>query len=195
MEGVSGVTAVVTQAAKGKLRPEAATKAARFGGQTRRLWNHFTALNNARMKECGKFVFYHELSAMLPKLLKEDPKLHGLPHRCAQMTAQNFDRTLKNYIRNKGEFQLIDARCKARSKARVAAGLPPLKPRKSGIPQFKRWDDHRDGFSFVGREIRVADGRVRLPKLGWLRVRGLDLPKGAELKRLAVTQKPDAGLS
>jgi hypothetical protein len=31
----------VTQAMKGKLRPEAAAKAARIGGQTRHLWNTF----------------------------------------------------------------------------------------------------------------------------------------------------------
>ena len=92
---------------------------------------------------------------------------------------------------NTKEFLRIDAKRKARSAARIAAGLPPIKPHKSGIPQFKRWADHSDGFSFVGREIRVADGRVRLPKLGWLRVRGLDLPEGAELKQLAVTQEPD----
>jgi len=58
------------------------------------------------MKECGKFVFYGELSAMLPRLLRDDPKLRGLPHRCAQMAAQNFDRTLKHYIRHKAEFLL-----------------------------------------------------------------------------------------
>jgi IS605 OrfB family transposase len=192
----------VTQAAKGKLRPEAAVKAARFGGQTRCLWNQFTAMNNARMKAEGKFVFYAELSAMLPKLLKEDPKLAGLPHRCAQMQAKAFERTLKNYIRNKAEFQRIDAKRKARSAARVAVGLPPLKPHKSGIPQFKRYDDHADAFSFVGREARLetrplpkkpgmmrAD-RIRLPKLGWLRVRGLTLPEDAILKQVAVTQEP-----
>jgi len=196
------MTATVTQAARGKLRPEAAALAARFGGQTRRLWNCFTALNNARMKECGKFVFYAELSAMLPKLLREDEKLVGLPHRCAQMTAQSFDRTLKNYIKNKPEFLRIDAKRKARSAARVVAGLPPLKPRKSGIPQFKRYDDHADAFSFVGRECRletqphtkkpgmVRANRIRLPKIGWLRVRGLVFPEAVELKQVAVTQTP-----
>ncbi len=193
----------VTQATVGKLRLEAVVKAQRFGGQTRRLWNLFTELNNARMKECGKFIFYAELSAMLPKLLKEDPKLQGLPHRCAQMTAQNFDKTLKHYIRNKAEFLRIDARRKVRSAARVARGLPPIKWKKAGIPQFKRWGDNADAFSFVGREARVRLGRflpkterfvvlaIRLPKLGWLRLRGMTLPKDADLKQVAVTQRPD----
>ena len=173
----SAVTAIVTQAAEGKLRPEAAIKAARFGGQTRYLWNLFVELNNARMKECRKFVFYKELSAMLPRLLREDPNLQGLPHRCAQLTTINFDRTLKYYIRHKSEFQRIDAKRKARSAARVAAGLAPLKPRKSGIPQFKRRDDNADSFSFVGDNVRFAKDSVRLPKIGWVRLRGLQLPQ------------------
>jgi hypothetical protein len=149
------MTATVTQAARGKLRPEGAMKAARIGGQTRYLWNLFVAMNNARMKDEGKFVFYAELSAMLPRLRKEDPKLAELPHRAAQMQVQAFERALKNYICNKAEFLRVDARRKARSVARVAAGLPPLKPRKPGIPQFKRRDDHADAFSFVGRECRI----------------------------------------
>ena len=181
----------VTQARKGKVLGAGVKACARFGGQTRYLWNLFTAMNNARMKAEGKFVFYAELSAMLPKLLKEDDKLRGLPHRAAQMTAQNFDRTLKNYIRNKVEFQRIDAKRKARSAARVASGLPPLKPKKSGIPQFKRRDDHADAFSFVGRECRIEPRRVRLPKIGWVRVRGLEVPRGAALKQVALTQEPD----
>ena len=58
---------VVTQAAKGKLRPEAATKAARFGGQTRYLWNLFLAASIKRYRAEKKFVFYSEMSARLPK--------------------------------------------------------------------------------------------------------------------------------
>jgi IS605 OrfB family transposase len=169
-------TIPVTQATKGKLRPEAASKAARIGGQTRHLWNTFVAMNNSRMEECGKFVFYKEASALLPRLLKDDPKLQGLPHRCAQMTVQNFDRTLKHYIKHKAEFLRLDAKRKAKIAARVAAGLPPLKPRKAGIPQFKYRDDHADALAFVGRECRFADGKIRIPKLGWLRVRGLNIP-------------------
>jgi IS605 OrfB family transposase len=181
---------LVTRAVKGKLMGAGVTACARVGGQTRYLWNKFVELNNARMKAEGKFIFYAELSAMLPKLLKEDAKLIGLPHRCAQMQAMNFERTLKNYIKNKAEFQRIDARRTAKSAARVAKGLPPLKPKKSGIPQFKRYDDRADAFSFVGRECRVEPRRVRLPKIGWVSVRGLDIPAGAELKQVAVTQEP-----
>jgi hypothetical protein len=74
--GLNRTATIVTQAASGKLWPEAVIEAAHLGGQTRYLWNLFTALNNARMKECG-IVFYAELSAML----RDDRKVCGLPHR------------------------------------------------------------------------------------------------------------------
>jgi hypothetical protein len=167
----------VIQARKGKILGAGEKACARLGGQTRYLWNMFTALNNERIKVEGKFVFGGELSAMLPKLLKTDPKLQGLPHRAAQMQTQNFDKTLKYYIEHKSEFQRIDAKRKARSVARVAKGLPPLKPKKSGIPQFKRRDDRSDAFSFVGSECKIEPRRVKLPKIGWVSVRGLDIPQ------------------
>jgi IS605 OrfB family transposase len=171
------VSVVITQAAKGKALGSGVKACARLGGQTRYLWNLCTALNNERMKVEGKFVFGGELSAMLPKLLKTDPKLQGLPHRAAQMQTQNFDKTLKYYIEHKAEFQRIDAKRKAKSAARVAKGLPPLKPKKSGIPQFKRRDDRTDSFSFVGRECKIEPRRVKLPNIGWVSVRGLDIPQ------------------
>ena len=34
----------------------------------------------AHLKTKGKFVFYAEMSVSLPKLLKDDPRLAGLPH-------------------------------------------------------------------------------------------------------------------
>ena len=69
---------------------------ARIGGQCRAVWNMFVAESAERHKAEGKFVFYAEISARLPKLLKNDPRLAGLPHRAAQMTVQRLDRALKD---------------------------------------------------------------------------------------------------
>lgn len=162
--------APVMQAAKGRLYggavngPLAAVR--RFGGQTRALWNLFVAENAARYKAEGKFVFYAEMSARLPKLLKEDERLAGLPHRAAQMTVQKLDRALRECGKANGS-------------------------RRKGFPRFKRRSDRADAFSFVGRECRFEPGRVRLPKIGWVRVRGLSLPDGAAPKVVAVTQEPN----
>jgi len=48
---------------------------------------------------------------------------------------------------------------------------------RKGFARFKRRDDHSDAVSFVARECRFEVGRVRLPKIGWIRVRGLALPE------------------
>lgn len=156
----------VIQATNGRLYGGGLKAVARIGGQCRAVWNLFLAESAARYKAEGKFVFYAEMSARLPKLLKEDERLAGLPHRAAQMTVQRLDRALKDCAKSKGAA-------------------------RRGFPRFKRRSDRTDGFSFVGREVRVEPGRIRLPKIGWMRVRGLALPEGADLKQVAVTQEPD----
>ena len=159
------MTAPVMQAAKGKLYGGGLAAVARIGGQCRAVWNLFVAESAARYAAEGKFVFYAEMSARLPVLLKTDPRLAGLPHRAAQMTVQKLDRALRDCAKSKGRA-------------------------RRGFPRFKSYRDRADAFSFVGREVRVEDGRVRLPKVGWLRVRGMALPIGADLKQVAVTQEP-----
>jgi putative transposase len=137
---------------------------ARIGGQCRALWNLFLAENIERYRTEKKFIFYAEMSARLPKLLKTETKLVGLPHRAAQMTVQRLDFALRDCFKGAAN--------------------------RKGFPRFKRYDDRADAFSFVGRECRFERNRVRLPKVGWVRVRGLVLPEGADAKMIAVTQEP-----
>jgi putative transposase len=165
--------AIVTQATKGKLVGNIA-KIISFGGQDRYLWNLVTAEGRERYDHEKKFTFYKELSARLPKLLKTDPKLVGFKHRCAQMAMLRYETALK-----KGVALAKDPAEKARraeqNAKRAARGLP----RKEwvGFPQFKSKDDNADGFSFKGKDCRFNGDRVRLPGIGWVRVRGLQLPE------------------
>lgn len=154
------------QAAKGRLYGGSLAGVARTGGQCRAVWNLFLAESAERYRAEGKFVFYAEMSARLPKLLRDDPRLAGLSHRAAQMTVQRLDQALKDCAKGKGRA-------------------------RRGFPRFKRHADRSDAFSFVGREVRVEPGRIRLPKIGWLRVRGLSLPDSADAKVVAVTQEPN----
>jgi len=154
------------QAAKGRLYGAGLASVARIGGQCRAVWNLFVAESAARYEAEGKFVFYAEMSARLPALIRDDPRFAGLPHRPAQMTVQKLDRALKDCAKSRGSV-------------------------RRGFPRFKRYADRSDAFSFVGRECRVEPGRIRLPRIGWLRVRGMALPNGAALKVVAVTQEPN----
>jgi hypothetical protein len=134
---------IVLQATIGRLYPSALQERmmARVGGQCRALWNHWLAVTRDRYEAEGKFAFYAEMSAALPAMRKEERYL-GLPHRCAQMTVQKLDRALRE--------------CSKKAAAR------------KGFPKFKRRDDRRDTFQFVGRELRVEPGRIRLPAIGCL---------------------------
>ena len=166
----------VMQAAKGRLYGGGLAGVARIGGQCRAVWNLFLAETVERYKAAGRFVFYAEMSACLPKLLRDDPRRAGLPHRAAQMTMQRLDRALKDCAKSKGNA-------------------------RRGVPRFRKHADRADAFSFVGREVRLETGRIRLPKIGWLRVRGtgrsgaslLALPPGADMKQVAATQEPKVG--
>ena len=162
----------VCQATTGKLYPNRSQREvmARVGGAVRGLWNHFVALNRDRYETEAKFAFYGEMSAALPQLLKEDRRFKGCPHRCAQMTVQALDRALKDSFK--------------------------AKTGRKGFPRFRRHDANADAFRFVGRELRTAPGKVRLPKVGWVRVRGLAVPDGARLIQACVRQVPGGwGLS
>ncbi|MGH7120232.1 MAG: RNA-guided endonuclease InsQ/TnpB family protein [Acetobacteraceae bacterium] len=154
----------VLQAATGRLYPSAsqARTMARIGGQCRALWNHWLAVSRERYGAEGKFAFYAEMSAALPAMRKED-RYAGLPHRCAQMTVQKLDRALRE--------------CGKKAAAR------------KGFPRFKRRDDRRDAFQFVGREVCVEPGRIKVPALGWLRVRGLRVPDVARLVQATIRQQ------
>jgi len=154
---------IVLQATTGRLYPTTAQSRtmARIGGQCRALWNHWLAVSRDRYAAEGKFAFYTEMSAALPALRKED-RYAGLPHRCAQMTVQKLDRALKDCAKSKTA--------------------------RKGFPRFKRRDDRSDAFQFVGREARCEEGRIKLPALGWLRVRGLRIPEGARLVQVTVRQ-------
>jgi putative transposase len=160
------MTGPVMQAGKGRLYGGGLAAVARIGGQCRAVWNLFVAESAARYEAQGKFVFYAEMSARLPELLKADPRLAGLPHRAAQMTVQKLDRALKDCAKSKGAA-------------------------RRGFPRFKKYSDRADAFQFVGREVRLETGRIRLPKIGWLRVRGMALPLAADMKQVAVTQEPN----
>ena len=203
------MTRLVMQATKGKAYggkkqgPIAAMN--RVGGQVRHLRNLMHAANAARYERERKFIFFPEMSAQLPKLRKEDPKLIGVPHRAAQMDLQRYEHALKAFLtgmkegtiketaaererRKKRRAQRYAIACaKAERAGEPKPTMPPAILDAKGFPQFKRKGE--DGFSFVGKECRFRmsgkqDRRgwqkisyIFFPKpIGWVRVRGIAIP-------------------
>jgi IS605 OrfB family transposase len=201
LEGAHCMSTTVLQAAKGQLYggqikgPLAAV--ARIGGQRRYLWNLFLADNSQRHQTERKFIFYREMSARLPSLLKNDEHLRGLPHRVAQMTVRRLDVAIRTWIdgvrdgtikdtakekakREKRRRQRYAVACaKAEKAGKLQPAWPPEILDAKGFPKFKRRDDNNDGFSFVGHD---CDFRSAKDRHGREKMTHIRLPESRTLK-------------
>ena len=117
-----------------------------FGGNTRFLWNYVLKINQDYYKETGKFKFYYELCASLPKLKEEYPFLKESFSQSLQMVLRQFDKALKDSFKG-----------------------------KKGFPSFKKKTLLNDSFTCPQR-WRLGRGFVFIPKIGevkWIKHRAM----------------------
>jgi putative transposase len=74
------------------------------GGNNRFLWNYALKTNQDYYKETGKFKFYYELAASLPKLKEEYVFLKESFSQSLQMVLRQFDKALKDSFKKKKGF-------------------------------------------------------------------------------------------
>lgn len=106
------------------------------GGNARFLWNYALKTNQDYYKETGKFKFYHELSASLPKIKEECPFLKKSFSQSLQMVLRQFDRALKDSFK-----------------------------KTKGFPTFKKKVRLNDSFT-CPQTWRLGRGFVFVPKIG-----------------------------
>jgi putative transposase len=125
---------------------------ARHAGACRWLWNHLLAMQKDRHAADGKFIFFHDMSKMLPGLKVEHPWLAEAPSNSLMRVCRNLDSALKKCFRE-----------------------------GAGFPRFKVRGKSRESF-YVANHVTRIDGASRkafLPKLGHVRFRAGRLPEGA----------------
>lgn len=116
------------------------------GGNTRFLWNYVLKINQDYYKETGKFKFYYELSASLPKFKEEYPFLKESFAQSLQMVLRQFDRALRDSFK-----------------------------KEKGFPSFKKKMLLNDSFTCPQR-WRLGRGFVFIPKIGevkWIKHRNM----------------------
>ena len=116
------------------------------GGNTRFLWNCVLKINQDYYKETGKFKFYHELAALLPKLKEEYPFLKESFSQSLQMVLRQFDKALKDSFK-----------------------------KEKGFPSFKKKMLLSDSFT-CPQNWRLGRGFVFIPKIGevkWIKHRAM----------------------
>ena len=137
---------VQRQTFKFQLLPDAEEAALmrRFAGCSRFVWNYALRLEQETFEQCGKRLGYSRLCAMLPDW-KEEPATAFL----AEVHSQVLQQTLKNLSRAYTNF--FEGRAEQ--------------------PVFKK-KGKRDSFRFPqGFKVDCANGRIYLPKIGWVRYR------------------------
>ena len=132
------------QAFKFDLRPngEQIRNLRQFAGSCRFVYNKALALNVERYEKKEKRLGYAGLCALLPNWKMEHQFLSAVPAQALQQSLKNLERGYTNFFRKRADF-----------------------------PKFKK-KGQRESFripqAFV---IDNQNGRIKLPKLGWMRYR------------------------
>ena len=132
------------QAFKFELRPygEQLRNLRQFAGSCRFVYNKALALNVERYEKKEKRLGYAGLCALLPNWKMEQEFLSNVPAQALQQSLKNLERAYTNFFQKRADF-----------------------------PKFKK-KGQRESFRIPqGFEIDNQNGRIKLPKLGWMRYR------------------------
>jgi putative transposase len=114
----------------------------RFAGTRRYIFNHALALNNEMYSLAGKRHTRYQLDKLITAWKKETPWLSDAPAQTLQQVLVDLERAYTNFREGRAKF-----------------------------PTFKK-KGQRDSFRYPqGFKMDNANGRIELPKLGWLRYR------------------------
>lgn len=113
-----------------------------FAGSCRFVYNKALALNTERSTKKEKRLGYSAVCAMLPDWKVEHQFLSDAPAQALQQALKNLERAYTNFFKKRAEF-----------------------------PAFKK-KGQRESFRIPqGFEVDDTNGRVKLPKIGWMRYR------------------------
>ena len=113
-----------------------------FAGSCRFVYNKALALNLERYEKKEKRLGYAGLCALLPNWKMEHQFLSAVPAQALQQSLKNLERAYTNFFRKRADF-----------------------------PKFKK-KGQRESFRIPQAfEIDNQNGRIKLPKLGWMRYR------------------------
>ena len=113
-----------------------------FAGSCRFVYNKALALNTERYQKKEKRLGYPKLCALLPNWKTEHQFLSDVPAQALQQGLKNLERAYTNFFQKRTDF-----------------------------PKFKK-KGQRESFRIPqGFEVDNQNGRVKVPKMGWMRYR------------------------
>ena len=147
------------------LKPEQASKAARFAGCKRFVFNHGLEIQFERMGNGEKLLSYSELCKVLTasRHNEETSFLADAPTHPLQQALKDLERAFKNFFE-----------------------------KRSGLPRFKR-KGRRESFRYPDPKqfkLDQVNSRIFLPKLGWVRYHNSRAVTGT-VKQITVNRESD----
>ena len=136
-------------------------------GCCRFVWNHYLDLRKSKYENSKETFSYNKCSQDMTLLKKKLPWLSEVDSTALQSSIHDLDIAFHNFFR------------------RVKNGEKP------GYPKFKSKKNHRKSYKSkcVGTNIKVLDGHVQLPKLGFVKCRVSKQMRGRILSA-TVSQNP-----
>jgi len=134
----------------------------------KRLWNWFHNLNVENFTQIGKFIFYNESAALLTQQRRSGIFADG-SIVAQQQCLRSYEKALKDSFPS----------------AKVRRGFP--KPKKRATDCSLRFPSANAGTVRAGDNIT----HVKLPKIGLIRVRNLQVPVGGEINNFCLKKEAD----
>jgi putative transposase len=113
-----------------------------FAGSCRFVYNKALALNTERYEKEDRRLGYAKLCALLLNWKTEHEFLSDVPAQALQQALKNLERGYTNFFQKRADF-----------------------------PKFKKKGRHESFRIPQGFEVDKQNGRIKLPKLGWMRYR------------------------
>lgn len=120
-------------------------------GCVRFVYNYFLDLRINEYRNNGKSLSYNDTSKLLTQLKKENEWLKEPDKDSLQKSLKNLDNAYQKFFKEH-------------------AGYPKFKSKKDRYKSYRT--------SCTNNNIRVENKRVKLPKLGWVKVRDKQIPQG-----------------
>lgn len=156
-----------------RTRPAVESQLRRYAGMGRQVWNRALAEQRAQHARGEKYAGFAEMCKWLTAW-RNDPATAWLaegPIHPQQQVLRRLDEAYKRFF--------------AAAKAGLAGGRG-----RTGPPEFKRYGDE-PGIRFPDPKqfsLDAANGRLKLPKLGWVRLR-MSQPVEGALRNVSITRE------
>ena len=130
-------------------------------GNTRFVWNKLLEMNIEKYKKEKELMFEYEMDREITNMKEEYPFLKQSPAQSLQQIARKLDRSLKLYLKHRKE------------------GV--------GFPRFKKKSRY-DGILIFPQGFKFDGNKLRLPKIGWVRIKD-KITKKPEWEKIKETAK------